>query len=266
MTEGIFKDKLFALELGLSVPFKQKSGLSKLITDNGGKVAFMINKKTSYLLATEDIIKKSYSSKLAAATKNGIPVLLVDYIQDCVEASTLLSDKPYLIQSGSGAVVGGKEEGLNTIKVAPKKKAAPRVVPSVHVWTYKSVEPGAPEWPEDNYDIAKEDVLQKGSTFFAIELHVAQIHKLRKFRVFTHRGHVDQLDDDPVGGVKECRYVQNVEEAEAIYSSLYNTMASQAYNKVSLLSSSKIGSDMALVNGNRTSQGPSSLPPQSRDL
>ena len=41
----IFKDKLFALELGLSVPFKQKAGLSKLITDNGGKVAYMINKK-----------------------------------------------------------------------------------------------------------------------------------------------------------------------------------------------------------------------------
>jgi hypothetical protein len=75
-------------------------------------------------------------------------------------------------------------------------------------------------------------------------MHVAQIQKRRKFRVFTHRGHVDQLDDDPVGGVKECRYVQNVEEAEAIYSSLYNTMASQAYNKVSLLSSSKIGSEM----------------------
>jgi len=41
----IFKDKLFALELGLSVPFKQKAGLSKLISDNGGKVAYMINKK-----------------------------------------------------------------------------------------------------------------------------------------------------------------------------------------------------------------------------
>jgi hypothetical protein len=52
-------------------------------------------------VASDDILVKSYSSKLQAATRHGIPVVTLDFLKDCAEAGTLVSAKPYLIQAGN---------------------------------------------------------------------------------------------------------------------------------------------------------------------
>jgi hypothetical protein len=45
-------------------------------------------------------MEKSYSSKLQAATRHGIPVVTLDFLKDCAEAGGLVSAKPYLLQAG----------------------------------------------------------------------------------------------------------------------------------------------------------------------
>ncbi|KAL6044894.1 Protein mono-ADP-ribosyltransferase parp4 [Balamuthia mandrillaris] len=267
-----FKGMLFALELGLGVSYQQKKEINQLITQNGGKVAYMINKKTTYLLATEDILTKSYSSKLLAATRHGIPVLSLDFLKDCAAAGGLLNTKPYLIQAGasSGDKQEQKETGMNSVAVPVRKRmTGKKAPPSVRVWPYKATSSDVPEWNENEYEVAKYDVFQKGDSFFDVELHVWEPpRRSRNYRVFTHRGLLADLDSasdsntDNVG-TKECRYTSTrLEDAEAIYTALYESMTTgQGYYRVALLASSRIGSDKARTDGtNRLSHGASTLP------
>lgn len=63
--------------------------------------------QTSYLVASEDILAKSYSPKLQAATRHSVPVVTLDFVKDCVEAKGLLAAKPYLLQGSGAKATGG---------------------------------------------------------------------------------------------------------------------------------------------------------------
>jgi hypothetical protein len=41
-----------------------------------------------------------------------------------------------------------------------RKKVVARPPPTVRVWPYKTTDRDAPQWPEDNYEVAKTDVFQ----------------------------------------------------------------------------------------------------------
>ncbi len=56
--------------------------------------------------------------------------------------------------------MGAQSIGFSSVKVAARQKALPRPPPTVRVWQYKSSDPTSPAWPEDQYDVAKSDVLQ----------------------------------------------------------------------------------------------------------
>ena len=76
---------------------------------------------------------------------------------------------------------------------------------SVKAW--KIGAPGEPDFPDD-FEIVKKAVLQKtdlnanNNKYYAIELHRAK----SQFRVFTHYGRTDDLENDPDAGAKESRY------------------------------------------------------------
>lgn len=115
----------------------------------------------------------------------------------------------------------------------------------VKVW--KEGAPGEPKF-SNNFKIVKKAVLQctdirtNRNKYYAIELHQAG----KKYRVFTHYGRTDDLETNPNAGVKECRYLNSLPEAEATYGSIYSkkTSASKGYKEVNL-ASSKIGSQRA---------------------
>lgn len=126
---------------------------------------------------------------------------------------------------------------------------------------------GAPQWPEDSYEIAKCDVLQCANQFFALELHVATHAKpaaaaedqeslqtagaATSYRVFTHQG----VLSDTTGGVRECRYVNRVEEAETLYASLYTKLVrtNAGYVKSRVVAAEcRIGSDRAIKDRENT--------------
>ncbi|MEM8875678.1 MAG: hypothetical protein AAGD32_15640, partial [Planctomycetota bacterium] len=66
------------------------------------------------------------------------------------------------------------------------------------------------------------------------------------FRVFTHYGRTDDLENNPESGQKECRYFDNEHRAAAEYQKIYNqkTSPSKGYKEISLASVS-IGSTKA---------------------
>lgn len=112
---------------------------------------------------------------------------------------------------------------------------------------YKYGKPGTPKFPED-FEIVKKAVLQvtdiknNNNKYYAIELH----KKGSKFRIFTHYGRTDDLETKPDAGVKECRFADDLEEANDIYADIYlqKTSKRKGYKEVSL-ASSKIGSQKA---------------------
>jgi poly [ADP-ribose] polymerase 2/3/4 len=109
---------------------------------------------------------------------------------------------------------------------------------------YKLGEAGAPAFPAD-FEILKKAVLQvtdiktNRNKYYAIELHQAGA----SFRVFTHYGRTDDLENDPDAGAKECRFFGDGLEATSCYETIYRekTSAKKGYKEVSL-ASSKIGS------------------------
>src|SRR5947209_4768942 len=123
------------------------------------------------------------------------------------------------------------------------------IMATVKAW--KAGEADAPTFPED-FEIVKKAVLQvtdiktNRNKYYAIELHRAQAGGVTTFRVFTHYGRTDDLETNPDAGQKECRYFNNVYEADANYQSILRekTSAKKGYKEVSL-ASSKIGSQKA---------------------
>lgn len=118
-------------------------------------------------------------------------------------------------------------------------------MPAAKAW--KLNDPKQPDFPTD-FEIRKRAVLQvtdlknNNNKYYGIELHVASA----SFRVFTHYGRTDDLENDPEAGAKESRYFAGLDEAVREYERIYRekTGASKGYKEVSL-ASSKIGSHKA---------------------
>ena len=116
---------------------------------------------------------------------------------------------------------------------------------SVKAWKVGAA--GEPGFPAD-FEITQKAVLQKtdlnanNNKYYAIELHAAK----GQYRVFTHYGRTDDLENDPDAGAKETRYFDTEGEAQAGYETILRqkTGASKGYKEVSL-ASSKIGSQKA---------------------
>jgi poly [ADP-ribose] polymerase 2/3/4 len=116
----------------------------------------------------------------------------------------------------------------------------------VQVWREGS--PGEPKFPAD-FDVVKKAILQvtdigtNRNKYYAVELHSAN----NKFRVYTHYGRTDDLDSNPNAGIRECRYVSSIYEAESLYDKIYKekTSARKGYKELNV-ASAKIGSSKTI--------------------
>ena len=112
----------------------------------------------------------------------------------------------------------------------------------VQVW--REGASGEPKFPTD-FDVVKKAILQvtdigtNRNKYYAVELHQAS----NKFRVYTHYGRTDDLDSNPDAGIRECRYVNSIYEAESLYNKIYGekTSARKGYKELNV-ASARIGS------------------------
>src|SRR4051812_24264595 len=78
-----------------------------------------------------------------------------------------------------------------------------------------------------HFDIAQKaglhvtDIKTNPNKSSAIEVHSGEGKGDFGFRVFTHYGRTDDLENNPNAGQKECRYFASLPEAEACYQSIY---------------------------------------------
>jgi poly [ADP-ribose] polymerase len=111
---------------------------------------------------------------------------------------------------------------------------------------------GEPYFPEE-FQVLQKAVLQvtdiktNHNKYYAIELHSAESKGKQCFRVFTHYGRTDDLENNPAAGRRECRYLDSLAAAEGQYRSIYRqkTSPSKGYQEVNL-ASSRIGSHMSV--------------------
>ncbi len=119
------------------------------------------------------------------------------------------------------------------------------------VKAWKHGDAGEPAFPDD-FGIVSKAVLQvtdiktNRNKYYAIELHAGGGGEAGPYRVFTHYGRTDDLENDPDAGAKECRYFDALPDARGCYQQIYRekTGASKGYKELSL-ASSKIGSQRA---------------------
>lgn len=103
---------------------------------------------------------------------------------------------------------------------------------------------GEPKF-SDKFEVVKKATLQvtdiatNRNKYYAIELHTDK----NKYRVYTHYGRTDDLSNNPDAGIRECRYVDSLDQAEFLYEKIYKskTSGSKGYQELNL-ASARIGS------------------------
>ncbi|MFO0659530.1 MAG: WGR domain-containing protein [Polyangiaceae bacterium] len=122
-----------------------------------------------------------------------------------------------------------------------------------HVKSWKVGETGSPKFAGE-YEILQHTVLQvtdiktNHNKYYALELHAAKgALGSYPYRLFTHYGRTDDLENNPEAGQRECRFFTTLVEAQAEYRSIFSEKTSprKGYKEVSL-AATKIGSTKAL--------------------
>uniref|UniRef100_A0A8C2ZWQ6 Poly [ADP-ribose] polymerase n=1 Tax=Cyclopterus lumpus TaxID=8103 RepID=A0A8C2ZWQ6_CYCLU len=97
---AVFEHCFVLLELK-NLPFKEKKKLKSAVTENGGKVSYVVNKQCS-LIVTGDVSDLS-SNRLRGIQKHRTPVVGLDYVYSCVERGLLLPVDDYRLDAASAS-------------------------------------------------------------------------------------------------------------------------------------------------------------------
>ncbi|TNE51832.1 MAG: WGR domain-containing protein [Deltaproteobacteria bacterium] len=120
------------------------------------------------------------------------------------------------------------------------------------ITTWKLSDPYQPSFAAQ-YEVVQRAVLQvtdiktNRNKYYALELHEGKDNSEEfPYRLFTHYGRTDDLENNPDSGQKECRYYPSLHQAQAGYNKIYRqkTSSNKGYKEVSL-ASCKIGSVVA---------------------
>ena len=120
-----------------------------------------------------------------------------------------------------------------------------------HVKAWKEGESQQPRFPK-TFSVQRKAVLQvtdltsNHNKYYCLELHEAAKGTGKTYRVDTHYGRTDDLEQNPAAGVRESRFFRGVHEAQGEYDRLYRqkTAASKGYREVHL-ASTRIGSSQS---------------------
>eukprot|EP01091_Cochliopodium_minus_P000844 TRINITY_DN1074_c0_g2_i1.p1 TRINITY_DN1074_c0_g2~~TRINITY_DN1074_c0_g2_i1.p1 ORF type:complete len:393 (-),score=120.26 TRINITY_DN1074_c0_g2_i1:31-1209(-) len=258
----VFKGLRINLELGAT---NDKKKVSKILKASESELTYLVTKKTDYMVTTKYIFQQN-GAKISKALEYSIPIVKAEYIYDCEKEGKLLEAIPYLLSNATNFKLkvpkldnmtktkdGESDISFNKLPVRKIKQKKKVIVPPVIATFNYLTEDDKSFFPfkMEEYEIIRSDILtlkpksNEPTKFYELELHYAKNKdKDDKYRIFTHNG----ILEDPESGEKECRYTDDVDMAEGIYSRLYNSKSEMDYETIQLIKSN-IGSELARNGG-----------------
>ncbi|XP_052241111.1 uncharacterized protein LOC127851394 isoform X2 [Dreissena polymorpha] len=235
----VFAGCQVVLDLSTNIKFKAKSQLRKDITSHGGVVSFIVTKKSTHIVC-DDAKKAVDSYKCQMGVKYGVPVVSTDWVVACVESGKLQNTDNFILlgQSKSDELKEGKISATR-FQQKDKKKESKQFVNVAAIKVWKAKDKNMPSFG-DSFQIAKfamfegKNLNKKNNkvqimekTFSVLEVHVddslrgSNSDSEYKYRVTSHFGDLQEVENGGSGSF-EMRFCHRVEEALAVYSSLYN--------------------------------------------
>ncbi|XP_066562566.1 protein mono-ADP-ribosyltransferase PARP4 [Amia ocellicauda] len=252
----VFENCLVALEVK-DLPIKEKNNLKKSITANGGSITYVINKKCTYVVASNmDTVS---SNRLTSIRKFQVPVVGMEYVSQCLEKGRLLNTGDYPpaksqrhspppatthwghVEERSGEKPRGPPETPQEVKLEENAKGGSSLG---QFRIYRENEAGLPAYPSD-FKVAKYLVLKKADAVVVVELHSCKGNPSLPFRV-------TQLWRSPAGQApktkKEMIFTLTSEDAMMAYRLVLKELKDQGFSPmkelpsdVKLLGSEKLG-------------------------
>ncbi|XP_069388712.1 protein mono-ADP-ribosyltransferase PARP4 isoform X2 [Paralichthys olivaceus] len=225
---AVFENTSVLLDLK-NLSYKEKKKLKSAVTENGGSISFVVNKKCT-LIVTSDVSNLS-SNRLRSIHKHQTPVVGVDYIYTCLHRGGLLpvdefkldtspplplsslGPAPHHVPVITAAVERprGKSKPFSLTPSAESPERSANVLDKFRIYT--ETDSDLPSYPND-FQVAKYSIFEKinSNTWCVLEL---QSFKGRQFRVVRcWRNDVE---------AKELVFLSTSEDAVDVYQALRET-------------------------------------------
>ncbi|XP_064614206.1 LOW QUALITY PROTEIN: protein mono-ADP-ribosyltransferase PARP4-like [Liolophura sinensis] len=183
---SVFEGLKVVFELDSNVRYKQKTALKELVIKNGGVVSYILTKQCSYLVVSSK--EKAQSYRCQTASKYGVPVVLVNFLQDSVKAGKLQDFRKYLVIKEDLKISDDK------IKESPKSLRIQRHQEedicdiSSKVWDQN--DKNKPQFEEESFELAKCAVFQaKQNIIYVFEIHASKKQEVIRGQEVTKIDH-----------------------------------------------------------------------------
>ncbi|XP_047457616.1 protein mono-ADP-ribosyltransferase PARP4 isoform X5 [Mugil cephalus] len=237
---ALFENCSLLLELKY-LSYKEKKKVQLAVTENGGNIAFVVNKQCS-LVVTSDVANLS-SNRLRSIHKHQIPVVGVDYVYCCVERGVRLPVDEYKLDTSSTSTLPPPPLS------SPKKTPRPRQVSVIHVVDetpqrneapqrsgnvlekfriYSETDSKLPSFP-DRFHVAKYSIYEKRNSWWVLELQSSTGEKGRQYRVVRYWKEDAGAQKAAVRDMQV--FLSSSEEALEVYQSLRDSLEASGLQK-----------------------------------
>ncbi|XP_028417262.1 protein mono-ADP-ribosyltransferase PARP4-like isoform X3 [Dendronephthya gigantea] len=232
-----FKDCQFTVDFtSKHFAYKRKQEIRRNIVDHGGTISYILNNKTKYFVSENKEVDDTYKGR--AALKLGIPIVSLSFIDDCAEQQKLLESDEYLTigkslaNQFSSGIIKAASKTPNVSKQKTQKPLTLANLRATRVYRFNQDNESIPFFPSDDFEIVKHSWFKKSDKnglfrFVAIELHIStakedeiDVEKSHpSHRIFSHSGILQKgIDVNEKPDKKECRFADNSDTAEQLYS------------------------------------------------
>ncbi|XP_068429034.1 protein mono-ADP-ribosyltransferase PARP4 [Clinocottus analis] len=178
-----------------TLPFKEKTKLKSSVTDNGGRICYVVNKQCS--LVVTSAVSELSSTRLRGIQKHQTPVVGLDYVHSCLERGLLLPVEDYRLDASSPAAscpplpppslkhqVFKEAAAVPVHSVGPSQEAKGGAVRE-EFRVYSGTDSDLPTYPED-FQVAKYSIFKKMNSWCVLELQSCRAAAGRRYRVVQH--------------------------------------------------------------------------------
>nr|XP_057937742.1 protein mono-ADP-ribosyltransferase PARP4 isoform X2 [Doryrhamphus excisus] len=219
-----------------NLSYKEKGSVKSLVTENGGKLCFVVNKQCSFVVVSD--VAHLSTNRLRSIQKYQTPVVGVDYVHTCVKSGVLLLIEDYKLDASSPsppslpptlpvrpfhhqapAAGGAFAEPSLDERPPPEKKRD--ILGRFRI--YDERDKDLPAYPDD-FSVAKYSIFQKngGSACWVLELQSAKGGTGRRYRVVRYRK--EDAGADEAAQRDALVFPPTSEEAVAVYRTLTESL------------------------------------------